>query len=214
LMSHASSIFSVSRPTPGTVTFPVKFGISCTGVDWNLTLTCDSVTMAFSGLLGIGKTFLFHCVCDACNLCNSIPYIACALIKTKRVCLQRLELCCHRVFNEKVLDDMQHFRVVAAHETERGRQHRKDIAWALIKTKRECPQRLDVHCHRVLVGKVLDDCSISASPRMRLSGAGSAASQKVTCRGLVCHSQHMSVGVDKKAIHIDKSPGWRTWRCH
>jgi len=53
LMSHASSFFSVSRPTPGTVTFPLKFAISCMGTDWNATLTCDGVTGAVSLLLGI-----------------------------------------------------------------------------------------------------------------------------------------------------------------
>jgi len=44
------------------VTFPVKVGISCMGVDWNATLTCDTVTGAFAVLLGIGKTVVFLCV--------------------------------------------------------------------------------------------------------------------------------------------------------
>jgi hypothetical protein len=46
--------------------------ISCIGLDWNATLTCDTVTGAFSVPLDIGKTFLFLCVCDACYTCNSL----------------------------------------------------------------------------------------------------------------------------------------------
>jgi len=72
LISHASSFSAVFGPTPGTLTFSVKLGISCIGLDWKARLTCDTVTGAFSVPLDIGKTFMFLCVCDACYTCNSL----------------------------------------------------------------------------------------------------------------------------------------------
>jgi len=63
-MLHFSSFLAVSGPTPGMVTFPAKLGTSCMGLDWNLTLTWDTVAATGSAMLGIGETLLFCKVCD------------------------------------------------------------------------------------------------------------------------------------------------------
>jgi len=72
-MLHSSSFFAVCGPTPGMVIVPVKLGMSCMGVAWNLVLTLDTVTPAGSVLLAILETV--QSVVSVALVIYSVAYI-------------------------------------------------------------------------------------------------------------------------------------------